>query len=35
MDLGNYGIGGNEVKVDASEAYCWKFHKIEPYWWNS
>lgn len=22
MDLGNYGIGGNEVKIDASEAYC-------------
>lgn len=34
MDLGNYGIGGNEVKIDASEGIA-EIPQIEPYWWNS
>ena len=34
MDLGNYGIGGNEVKIDAPKALR-KFHKTGHYWWSS
>ena len=34
MDLGNYGIGGNEVKIDASEGIA-EIPQTERYWWNS
>lgn len=31
MDLGNYGIGGNEVKIDASEGiaeFAWSDQQV-------
>ena len=35
MDLGNYGIGGNEVKIDASEGIAENSTKSNLNWWNS
>lgn len=34
MDLGNYGIGGNEVKIDASEGIA-EIPQTGHYWWSS